>query len=584
MSGFNYTIDFRLGGMNALSQAVRVTSVLDGNVNRLTVDLGRTGNALDQAGRKGKTAFDSMSGGVAGLIGRLGLAAGAMKALDNTANQASFESSINFASGSAQEGAKNLGFFKETVDQLGLPLQASQEGFKTLMGSVMGTRVTMDQARATFTGLASASTVLGLKSEQTELAMKALGQIASKGKVSMEELRGQLGDHLPGALNIAARAMGVSSSKFQDMVKDGIDAEVFLPKFAAELNKTFGKDALAAANGPRAQFNRLKTSLFDLSVTIGNQLMPAALNLVQNFLVPGAHWIGQNINLIGMFTTSVGAAYVAVKAWAIGSQLWAGTMAVSQFVIGGLTTGVWAFNTALFANPIGLVVGGLAALAAGVVYAWNRFEGFRGFLVGAFYTGLEVVTYVARPFIDWFKWGAKSVLSLWDKMAGFRSFLASGFTLAVKKVTDLVLFLLKPFIELGKIIWNTMGLSSAFSKAGTHLGDAYNKGWNKATGRNPKDFGKAKKEDALGGAFGGAAAGGAGAAGVTGGGGLGNTASSVAEGITGDGKGKNITININKFFDEITIQTLKASEGVDELVDMVVRKLVQAVNTANQVQ
>lgn len=555
MSGFNYTIDFRLDGMNALSQAVKVTSVLDGNVNRLTVDLGKTGNALDQAGRKGKTAFDSMSGGVAGLIGRLGLAAGAMKALDNTANQASFESSINFASGSAQEGAKNLGFFKETVDQLGLPLQASQEGFKTLMGSVMGTNITMDQARATFTGLASASTVLGLKSEQTELAMKALGQIASKGKVSMEELRGQLGDHLPGAMNIAARAMGVSSSKFQDMVKDGIDAEVFLPRFAAELNKTFGAGALDAANGPRAQFNRLKTSLFELSVTVGNQLMPVALGLIQNFLVPAAHWIGQNIDMIGFLAVSAGSAYLAFKAWTIGQKVWAGVMVASKFVTALFTGSLWKLTAAMYANPVGLIVAGVIGLTAGIVYAWNKFEGFRGFIVGGFFAALEHL-----------KGYAMTLIMPWKVLGRVISGIFTGDWKAVKE-------------GLKKDV-------SYIAESGTRAANAYRSGWNKAKGMtfsNPlskKNTGGAV-ENALGATGGaGSAGGGAGAAG----GGLGNTASSVAEGITGDGKSKNITINIQKFFDQITIQTVNAGEGVDQLVDRVVRGLVQAVNTANQVQ
>lgn len=552
MSGFQYTIDFRLGGTSALNQAVRTTSALDANVNRLTVDATKAGNAMDAAGRRGKLAFDSMSGGVAGLVARLGLAAGAMKSLDNAANQASFESSINFASGSAQEGAKNLDFFKSTVDQLGLPLQASQEGFKTLMGSVMGTNITMDQARATFTGLASASTVLGLKSEQTELAMKALGQIASKGKVSMEELRGQLGDHLPGAMNIAARAMGVSQSKFQEMVASGIDAEVFLPRFAAELNKTFGEGALAAANGPRAQFNRLKTSLFELSVTIGNQLMPVALGLIQNFLVPAAHWIGQNIDMIGFLAVSAGSAFLAFKAWTIGQKVWAGVMIASKFVTALFTGSLWKLTAAMYANPVGLIVAGVIGLTAGIIYAWNKFEGFRGFIVGGLFAALEHL-----------KGYAMALIMPWKVLGRVISGIFTGDWKAVKE-------------GLKKDV-------SYIADSGNRAAKAYQSGWNKAKGMtfsNPLSPKSNAIDNALGSAPGTGGAPGAG----TGGGGLGAAANAQAEGITGGGGGKSITINIEKFFDQITIQTIKAGEGVDEMVDMVVRKLVQAVNTANQVQ
>jgi phage-related protein len=45
--------------------------------------------------------------------------------------------------------------------------------------------------------------------------------------------------------------------------------------------------------------------------------------------------------------------------------------------LGVLTAAQWALNVAMNANPIGLVVAGIAALVAGVVWAWNTFEGFR---------------------------------------------------------------------------------------------------------------------------------------------------------------------------------------------------------------
>ena len=43
--------------------------------------------------------------------------------------------------------------------------------------------------------------------------MLALAQMASKGTVQAEELRGQLGERLPGAFKIAAAAMGVTQAE-----------------------------------------------------------------------------------------------------------------------------------------------------------------------------------------------------------------------------------------------------------------------------------------------------------------------------------------------------------------------------------
>lgn len=44
--------------------------------------------------------------------------------------------------------------------------------------------------------------------------------------------------------------------------------------------------------------------------------------------------------------------------------------------------GQWLLNTAMAANPFGIVAVALAAVAAGVMYAWNHFEGFREVVVG----------------------------------------------------------------------------------------------------------------------------------------------------------------------------------------------------------
>ena len=82
--------------------------------------------------------------------------------------------------------------------------------------------------------------------------MLAVEQMLSKGKVTAEELRRQLGNSLPGAFNLMAQAAGVSTAELEKMMKAGqVISEDVLPRFAQVLNAT-----TAAAN-----FDSLQSSL-----------------------------------------------------------------------------------------------------------------------------------------------------------------------------------------------------------------------------------------------------------------------------------------------------------------------------------
>ena len=64
----------------------------------------------------------------------------------------------------------------------------------------------------------------------------------------------------------------------------------------------------------------------------------------------------------------------------------------------------WLLNVAMSANPIGLIIIGIAALVAAVVYCWNKFAGFRAFILTMWDTlkgfGNIIKEYVINRFND----------------------------------------------------------------------------------------------------------------------------------------------------------------------------------------
>lgn len=189
-----------------------------------------------------------------------------------------FKTALDFASGSSVSGAKNLAFVRSEVERLRVPLEASIQGFTKLSASTRGTAVEGKATKELFTGISSAATVLGLSADEAGGALNALAQMASKGTVQAEELRGQLGERIPGAMSIAARAMGVTEKQLGKMMEQGqLMSEDFLPKFAKQLKSEFGDAAKDAAGNAQSAIFATQNAFLELKQGVGEGLQPAAV-------------------------------------------------------------------------------------------------------------------------------------------------------------------------------------------------------------------------------------------------------------------------------------------------------------------
>lgn len=173
-----------------------------------------------------------------------------------------------------------------TANKLGIEVASIGPAFVGLANATKGTAAAGETTKRTFRGMIMAGAALGRSNEEVEGSLLALQQIAGKGKVSMEELRGQLGERLPGAMNIAARAMGTDPAGLETMVAKGLDASIFLDRFSRQLEKEFAPEAERAAKRPQASFNRLKNSIFLARSEIANGgLSDSLARIAQNATV-----------------------------------------------------------------------------------------------------------------------------------------------------------------------------------------------------------------------------------------------------------------------------------------------------------
>ncbi|OPY15248.1 MAG: hypothetical protein A4E66_00167 [Syntrophus sp. PtaB.Bin001] len=192
---------------------------------------------------------------------------------DVVGTQVAFEGmtvAMESALGSSKASADSMAFLRAESQRLGLSLEDQTKGYVKIAAAAKGTALEGEPVKEIFTAIAEASTALKLSGEETQGALLAISQMMSKGKVSAEELRGQLGERLPGAFQVAAKAMGVTTGELDKMLQGGkIMAEDFLPKFSKALREHYS-DALAkASQSTSANINRMKTAIFDFKVSLG---------------------------------------------------------------------------------------------------------------------------------------------------------------------------------------------------------------------------------------------------------------------------------------------------------------------------
>ena len=173
---------------------------------------------------------------------------------------------------SGDEGrvAQELDFLRRTADRLGIEFGRLANEYSKFSIATQGTVLAGQQTRKIFLAVAEAARVQNLSIDQIEGTFLALTQIVSKGVVSMEELRRQLGDRLPGAVQIMAAALNITTAELIKLVENGDLSSDVLSQFADELTRRFGPQLGRALFNVSAALGRFQNQLFLTYVRIGN--------------------------------------------------------------------------------------------------------------------------------------------------------------------------------------------------------------------------------------------------------------------------------------------------------------------------
>ena len=268
-------------------------------------DLSREGGGAASSMKSvGTSALDTaasfrsiVSTGVAGFLGSeivRGAAAAAKSIYEASAATERLKTTLAFAIGG--NPAKEMAYLGEVTNRLGLEFKSTATAYAQFQAAAKGTALEGGRARDVFESIAKASAVMGLSTENTSGVLLALQQMLSKGTVSAEELRGQLGERLPGAFQVAAKSMGVTTAELGKMLEQGLVlSDDFLPKFARELEASLGDAPEKAADRLDASTNRMANAWEKLKQNIGDSGLSKGLSGQYAILSDGLTNVSESI-------------------------------------------------------------------------------------------------------------------------------------------------------------------------------------------------------------------------------------------------------------------------------------------------
>lgn len=287
---------------NSFNTTVNVLAQVNTNLTQVNAQLNNTTNNVTRMGSAVNNASRQVSGFDAG-IGKLGkgiIAAFSVQTLINFGKQLiqlerefeMIQNRMNFVFDTADRGEAGFNRLRNLSMRLGLDVKETANAFSTFGIAAKMAGFSSEDSEKIFTKVAVSLRGAGANSLQASRAFYALQQMLSKGVVSAEELRRQLGESLPGASDLMAEAYqrlhpeaNMTNATFNKLLESGkiLSAEV-LPEFANVLEETFSPAVAAKMTSLDAAINRLNNGFDALKLSILNaRAVSGAINVLGGY-------------------------------------------------------------------------------------------------------------------------------------------------------------------------------------------------------------------------------------------------------------------------------------------------------------
>lgn len=343
------------------SSTVLATGPLSGIGYRITV----LGSLMEQTSMK-TALFIAGIVGATSAVGYLGA-----KAVQAVIQWETWTATMVSTTGGLSMVKEEMNYVVAVANKLGQGITGIIPSYTKFATSARLSGVSLQEQKNIFEAFMTAGAALQWNTIQTERAFYALTQMFAKGAIQSEELKLQLGEVLPGAMQIFARAIGVTQKEMMKLMQEGeLLTSTYLPKVADYLKKVFDNAAQLGAMSTRSDINRFSTNTFMLAkafddVTHSSAAFHAVLSTVNSTL----KFAAANMREIFGATAGILAFFVGFSGPAI-----VGGVIKLGAAIKTATVAMWALNAATLAGPWGAFAAILGRVALGLTAAYTGYN------------------------------------------------------------------------------------------------------------------------------------------------------------------------------------------------------------------
>ena len=291
----------------------------------------------------------------------------------------------------------------------------------------------------------------GAELQATIAAIKNAGDESKAAQIAIDAFGNKAGPELADAISSGrfafddfAKAVKESGGAVERTFEETQDApdklKLAVQGLKTDLAQTTGE--LLTEYGPE-----IEKAIKSIGETLKEDIIPAIKDAIE--------WVTKNRTAILATLSGIAAGLAALK---VANVIMSLVKAFKAFKAAqeGATVAQWLLNTALSANPNGLIIAAIAALVAAFVVLWNKSEAFRNFFIGMWEAIKETVGAILDGIVAFFSAAWDGIKAVWDTVSGYFAAIWEGIKFVFSVVADYFKMIFQTAWNYIKFVWDTV--------------------------------------------------------------------------------------------------------------------------------